>query len=123
MPVQFLSDSDHARLNCFPQEITQADLDCFFWLSPDDYRAILGRRGDHNRLGVDLFLCCLRYLGFFPEQLSQLPRSVVRLQVRAAGQRRKNSRYLGEELFEPRSIRVHLRGYERLPAKLTEQLQ
>lgn len=77
MPVQFLSDSDHDRLNRFPQEITQTDLDRFFWLSPDDHRAILGLRGDHNRLGFALFLCCLRYLGFFPEQLSQLPASVI----------------------------------------------
>lgn len=77
MPVQFLSDSDHDRLNRFPQEITQADLDRFFWLSPDDHRAILGLRGDHNRLGFALFLCCLRYLGFFPEPLSQLPAPVI----------------------------------------------
>ncbi|MGI0484928.1 Tn3 family transposase [Pantanalinema rosaneae CENA516] len=77
MPVQFLSDSDHDRLNRFPQEITQTDLDRFFWLSPDDHRAILRLRGDHNRLGFALFLCCLRYLGFFPEQLSQLPASVI----------------------------------------------
>jgi hypothetical protein len=62
MPVQFLSDSDHDRLNRFPQESTQTDLDRFFWLSPDDHRAILGLRGDHNRLGFALFLCCLRYL-------------------------------------------------------------
>lgn len=77
MPVQFLSDSDHDRLNHFPEEITQADLDRFFWLSPDDRHAVLGLRGDHNRLGFALFLCCLRYLGFFPEHLSKLPCSVV----------------------------------------------
>jgi hypothetical protein len=77
MPVQFLSNSDHDRFNRFPQEITQADLDRFFWLSPDDHRAILGLRGDHNRLGFALFLCGLRSLEFFPEQLSQLPDSVI----------------------------------------------
>lgn len=77
MPVQFLSDSDHDRLNRFPQEIAQVDLDRFFWLSPDDHHAILGLRGNHNRLGFALFLCCLRYLGFFPERLSQLPASVI----------------------------------------------
>lgn len=77
MPVQFLSDSDHDRLNRFPEDITQADLDHFFWLSPDDRHAILGLRGDRNQLGFALFLCCLRYLGFFPEHLSKLPCSVV----------------------------------------------
>ncbi|HEY9631597.1 MAG TPA: DUF4158 domain-containing protein [Coleofasciculaceae cyanobacterium] len=77
MPAQFLSDSDHDRLNRFPQEITQTDLDRFFWLSPDDHRAILGLRSDHNRLGFALFLCCLRYLGFFPEQLLQLPAFII----------------------------------------------
>lgn len=77
MPVQFLSDSDHDRLNRFPEEVTPADLERFFWLSPDDCQAILGLRGDHNRLGFALFLCCLRYLGFFPETLLELPAAVV----------------------------------------------
>lgn len=77
MPVQFLSGSDHDRLNRFPQEITEVDLDRFFWLSPDDHRVILGLRGDPNRLGFALFLCCLRYLGFLPEPLLQLPAPVI----------------------------------------------
>ena len=77
MPVQFLSDADHDRLNRFPEAVTQADLDRFFWLAPDDRSAILGLRGDHNRLGFALCVCCLRYLGFFPEPLVALPRSVV----------------------------------------------
>jgi hypothetical protein len=67
MPVQFLSESDHERLNRFPEDITQEDLDRFFWLSQDDRQAIMGLLGAHNRLGLALLLCCLRYLGFFPE--------------------------------------------------------
>ncbi|CAN5729108.1 hypothetical protein BH23CYA1_BH23CYA1_00860 [soil metagenome] len=30
MPVQFLSDADHARLNRFPKDIETDDLDRFF---------------------------------------------------------------------------------------------
>lgn len=77
MPVQFLSESDHERLNRFPEDITQEDLDRFFWLSQDDRQAIMGLRGAHNRLGLALLLCCLRYLGFFPETLREIPKGVV----------------------------------------------
>jgi TnpA family transposase len=36
MPVQFLSQADHDRLNRFPEEITHEDLNSFFWLSHID---------------------------------------------------------------------------------------
>ena len=77
MPVQFLTDADHQRLNSFPDEITHEELHSFFLLSPDELDTVMGLRGDHNRLGFALQLCCLRYLGFFPEDLSTIPAPVV----------------------------------------------
>jgi TnpA family transposase len=77
MPVQFLSDADHARLNRFPAEIETDELDRFFWLCDDDRRAMQPLRGAHNQLGFGLQIGCLRYLGFFPEDLQQVPSMVV----------------------------------------------
>ncbi len=36
MPVHFLTEADHERLNRFPEEIAQEDLFNFFWLSEGD---------------------------------------------------------------------------------------
>ena len=77
MPVQFLSDADHARLNRFPTEIETDELDCFFWLCDDDHQATNLLRGAHNQLGFGLQVGCLRYLGFFPDDLQQIPAVVV----------------------------------------------
>jgi TnpA family transposase len=77
MPVQFLSQAEHDQLNRFPEEISHEELNSFFWLSPEDQQALDAIRGDYNRLGFALQLGCLRYLGFFPEHLLQIPHIVV----------------------------------------------
>jgi TnpA family transposase len=77
MPVQFLSEVDRDRLNRFPEEIAQQDLKDFFWLSEDDRKETMSLRGEYNWLGFALQLCCLRYLGFFPSNLLELPQEVV----------------------------------------------
>jgi TnpA family transposase len=77
MPVRFLSDADHACLNRFPAEVATDDLDRFFWLSDDERQLIQQLRRPHNQLGFGLQLSCLRYLGFFPEDLHQLPQAVI----------------------------------------------
>ena len=77
MPVQFLSDAEHARLNRFPEEVEPDDLDRYFWLCDDDREAMQSLRGAHNQLGFGLQIGCLRYLGFFPDELQQIPTVVV----------------------------------------------
>ena len=77
MPVRFLSDANHARLNRFPAAVATDDLDRFFWLSDDERQLIQQLRRPHNQLGFGLQLGCLRYLGFFPEDLHQLPQAVI----------------------------------------------
>ena len=76
MPVQFLSEAEHKSLNRFPAEISSEDLNRFFLLSDQELTILKQLRAEHNRLGFALQLCCLRYLGFFPEEL-QLPEPVV----------------------------------------------
>jgi DNA-directed RNA polymerase subunit RPC12/RpoP len=56
--------------------ISSEDLNRFFLLSDRELTILKQLRAEHNRLGFALQLCCLRYLGFFPEEL-QLPKPVV----------------------------------------------
>ena len=70
MPVQFLSEAEHKSLNRFPSEISSEDLNRFFLLSDKELTILKQLRAKHNRLGFALQLCCLRYLGFFPEELT-----------------------------------------------------
>ncbi len=76
MPVQFLSEAEHKSLNRFPSEISSEDLNRFFLLSDQELTILKQLRAEYNRLGFALQLCCLRYLGFFPEEL-QLPDHVI----------------------------------------------
>lgn len=95
MPVLFLSEAEYKSLNRFPTEISSEDLNRFlmklfmgetpkttlhrFFLLSDRELIVLKQqlRAEHNRLGFALQLCCLRYLGFFPEEL-QLPERVIK---------------------------------------------
>lgn len=77
MPVQFLSEADHARLSICPDAIAPDDLDTYFQLNAEDLVTIGNLRGDSSRLGFALQLCCLRYLGFFPTNLLLLHSSIV----------------------------------------------
>ena len=77
MPVQFLSEAEHKSLNRFPSEVSAEDLNRFFLLSDQELIILKQLRTEHNRLGFALQLCCLRYLGFFPEEL-QVPERVIK---------------------------------------------
>lgn len=77
MPIQFLSEADHERLSTCPDALAQDDLDTYFLLNTEDLSAVGRLRGDTNRLGFALQLCCLRYLGFFPANLRTLDRQIV----------------------------------------------
>lgn len=89
MPVQFLSEADHARLNRFPDEIPTEDCFTFFLLSKEDLSEIDKQRSNSSRLGFALQLCALRYMGFVPKALKSVPERVLKyvaaqLQVSAA---------------------------------------
>lgn len=78
MPVQFLSEADHERLNRFPDEILTEDCFTFFLLSKEDLIEIDKQRSNSSRLGFALQLCALRYMGFVPHNLKSIPSRVLR---------------------------------------------
>ena len=78
MPVQLLSDSERAKLSRFPEEIPREDLRRHFTLSDEDREAAGRLYGEAGPLGFALALAALRYLGFFPPDLSQVPEEAIR---------------------------------------------
>lgn len=109
MPVHFLSDADHTRLNRFPADIETDDLDRFFWFSDDERQVIQQLRRPHNQIGFGLQLGCLRYLGFFPEDLHQLPQTVVG--------------YVAQQLQLPPDVLVHYGQRESTQRQHQRQIQ
>ncbi len=70
------SAAQRRELGSFPGHAGPEDVDRFFDLSPQDLRWVLAHRGD-ARLGVAVQLCSLRWLGFVPDQLAELPRPAL----------------------------------------------
>jgi hypothetical protein len=70
------SPAERRALDAFPEQIGPEDLDEHFKLSPADMRFALKHRGD-SRLGVALQLCALRWLGFVPEELTEIPQPAL----------------------------------------------
>jgi TnpA family transposase len=77
MPGQFLTPADRERLSHFPASISENDLAVYFTLSSSDRELIGSDREPHTRLGFALMLCALRYLGFFPINITRAPESAV----------------------------------------------
>lgn len=77
MPMGLLTDVERARLDRFPEHITEDDLRAFFLLSEADHHAVNRQREAHTRLGFALQLCALRSLGFVPHDLSTAPQAAV----------------------------------------------
>lgn len=77
MPVHVLSDAERERLAQFPPAITPDDLHAYFTLGNADHTFVHTHRGAANRLGVALQLGTLRYLGYWPDDVTQVPPTVV----------------------------------------------
>ncbi len=82
VPPAVLTDGERQRLARFPTEISADDLTRHFILSPRDLEFVATHRGDHNRLGVALQLCALRFLGFVPDDLATAPLPAVAMVAR-----------------------------------------
>jgi Domain of unknown function (DUF4158) len=70
------SAAQRRELGSFPGHAGPEDVERFFELSPDDLPWVLSHRGD-ARLGVAVQLCSLRWLGFVPDALAELPRPAL----------------------------------------------
>ena len=70
------SAAQRHELGSFPGHAGPEDVERFFELSPDDLRWALSHRGD-ARLGAAAQLCSLRWLGFVPVALAELPRPAL----------------------------------------------
>jgi TnpA family transposase len=77
MPRRFLSQPERERLSQFPLDIPESDLVVYFTLTPEDKKTAQRQYRTHNQLGFALLLCTLRYLGFFPTEMSDVPERVI----------------------------------------------
>ncbi|MEJ7825356.1 MAG: DUF4158 domain-containing protein [Solirubrobacteraceae bacterium] len=70
------SAAERRELGAFPGQTGPEDVSAFFELAPDDLRFARTHRGE-ARLGVAVQLCSLRWLGFVPDDLTELPQPAL----------------------------------------------
>jgi hypothetical protein len=85
MPGSFLTETERGRLKRFPEEAPAEDLIADFTLAERDQALVQKPRGAHNRLGVALQVCALRYLGVVPGDLWSAPAAVINPLARQLG--------------------------------------
>ena len=73
MPVDFLTPEQKASYVQFSGKLDEVQLARYFHLDEVDLSFVFQRRGDQNRLGIALQLGCVRFLGGFLTDLSQVP--------------------------------------------------
>ena len=79
MPVEILSASQRREWERFPEEIDEAALSAFFSFADDELERIAGHRSVHGRFAIAAAVGALRWLGFVPAALEELPEPAAAL--------------------------------------------
>ena len=78
MPSQILlSDAQRLEFTSVPETITDDELEYFYSLREEDLQIVNTHRGDENRLGFAMTLCCLRHKGWPYSALSYVAPKVI----------------------------------------------
>ena len=79
MPVEILTAAQRAEWERFPEEIDERALARCFSFPDDELERIVARRGAHPRFAVAASAGALRWLGFVPVALAELPQRAAAL--------------------------------------------
>lgn len=104
MPVEFLTTTQRETFSRFPSEISQEDLFTCFTLTADDVELIGSLSGSANQIGFAVVLSALRYLGFIPSNLKDIPREARRFLANQIGADPKALEFYGGR---PKTVREH----------------
>ncbi len=77
MPVNFLTDEQNQTYSCYPESLSQEQLDKYFYLDDKDRELINACRRDYNKLGYALQLTTVRFLGTFLSDPLEVPSDVI----------------------------------------------
>lgn len=78
MPVDFLTDEQYQTYAKYPDTLTPAQLDKYFYLDDNDKELINACRRDYNKLGYAIQLTTIRFLGTFLPNPINVPHDVIR---------------------------------------------
>jgi TnpA family transposase len=77
MPVNFLTDEQNKTYARYPDELSQEQLDKYFYLDDKDRELINACRRDYNKLGYAIQLTTVRFLGTFLSNPVDVPSNVI----------------------------------------------
>ena len=77
MPVNFLTDEQNQTYARYPDELSQEQLDKYFYLDDKDKELINACRRDYNKLGYAVQLTTVRFLGTFLSNPVDVPSDAI----------------------------------------------
>ena len=78
MPSQILlSDAQRLEFTSVPETVTDEELEYFYTLRDEDKLIVESHRGEENRLGFAMTICCLRHKGWPYNAMTSIPPKVI----------------------------------------------